>query len=80
MKAKQILYREREVDNLMNMIYGASSMMDSTDADQDDDDEMEGGALDTNRYDVAPQKLSMYKNPAVKRKLKLKFVTGQSSD
>jgi len=41
---------------------------------------MEGGALDTFRFDVAPEKLSMYKNSAVKRKLKSKFVTGQSSD
>ena len=51
----------------------------STDFEEDDDDE-EGGVLDTNRYDVAPQKLAMYKNSALKRKLKSKFVTGQNSD
>ena len=50
----------------------------STDYDEDDDDE--GGVLDTNRYDVALQKLLMYKNSAMKRKLKSKFVTGQNSD
>ena len=78
-KAQQILFREREVDNLMNMIYGASATMDTA-SDDDDFDDDDGGALDSNRFDVAAGKLAMYKRPVVKRKLKSKFVTGQSSD
>ena len=68
-KAKQLLFKEREVDNLMNLIYGASeSQMDTTDFDGDDD--VEGGFIDTNRYDVAKEKLNMFAISAVKRKLK----------
>ena len=64
-----MLFKEREVDNLMNLIYGASeSQMDTTDFDGDDD--VEGGFFDTNRYDVAKIKLNMFAIPAVKRKLK----------
>ena len=64
-----MLFKEREVDNLMNLIYGASeSQMDTTDFDGDDD--VEGGFFDTNRYDVAKEKLNMFAIPAVKRKLK----------
>ena len=56
-------------------------MESSTDmGDDEDDDDMQGGALDTNRFDVAAEKLAMYKRGAVKRKLKSKFVTGQNSD
>jgi len=73
-KAKEILFREREVDSLMNMIYGASQELDAGDDDEDD------LAIDSRRYDVAPEKLLMFKSGAVKRRLKLKFVTGQSSD
>ena len=85
-KAKQILFKEREVDNMMSMIYGASmdDMKVEMEGDDSEDDDMTGGALDTNldtnRFDVAPEKLRMYKDSAVKRKLKTKFVTGQGSD
>jgi len=66
---------------MMTMIYGASmEEMPMDDGDDSDDDDMKGGALDTNRFDVAPEKLLMFKDTAVKRKLKTKFVTGQSSD
>ena len=79
-KAKQLLFKEREVDNLMNLIYGASndSQLDTTDLDGDDD--VEGGFPDTNRYDVAKEKLTMFSITTVKKKLKSKFVTGQGSD
>jgi hypothetical protein len=53
----------------MNLIYGASeSQMETTDFDGDD--VVEGGFIDTNRYDVAKEKLNMFAIPAVKRKLK----------
>lgn len=81
-KAKHILFKECEVDNMMSMIYGASmdDMKVEMEGDDSEDDDMTGGALDTNRFDVAPEKLRMYKDSAVKRKLKTKFVTGQGSD
>ena len=47
--------------------------------DDDDDDDNED-VIDTNRYDVAVEKLNLYRSTAVKRKLKSKFVTGKSSD
>ena len=67
---------------MMSMIYGASmdDMKVEMEGDDSEDDDMTGGALDTNRFDVAPEKLRMYKDSAVKRKLKTKFVTGQGSD
>ena len=71
--AKQMLFREREVDNLMNMIYN-----DKTEdcAEYESDDEENEDVIDCNRYDVAPEKLTMYKETAVKKKLKSRFVTG----
>jgi len=36
--------------------------------------------VDTNRYDVSERKLLKYLKPGVKKQLKQKFVTGQSSD
>jgi hypothetical protein len=71
-KAQQILFKEKQVDNLMNMIYSPEGG-EQTVADSDE-------ALDTNRYDVAEAKLAMYRRKAVKRKLKQRFVTGQSQD
>ena len=38
--------------------------------DFDGDDDVEGDFFDTNRYDVAKEKLNMFTIPAVKRKLK----------
>ena len=64
----------------MSMIYGASNELETTDYEMEDDDDEDNTVMDSSRYDVAPQKLSMYKNPLVKRKLKSKFVTGQGSD
>lgn len=52
--------------------------MDTTDFD--DDEDIEGGVIDSNRFNVSKEKLGMFTRPAVKRKLKSKFVTGQSSD
>ena len=68
-----MLFREKQVDNLMKLIY-----------EEDEDQEMAGQdadteeTLDTYRYDVAPEKLAMYRRDAVKSKLKKKFVTGQT--
>ena len=73
-KSKQILFKEREVDSLMNMIYGSTQDLETMDEDDED------GVIDTYRFDVAKEKLSMYRNSAVKRKLKQKFVTGQGQD
>ena len=73
--AQQMLFREREVDNLMNMIYGDKA--DEQTGHESDDDE---DVIDCNRYDVAPEKLTMYREKAVKRKLKSRFVTGQNSE
>ena len=68
----------------MTMIYGASNGQATTDAmeedDDDDDDDDNEDVIDTNRYDVAVEKLNLYRSTAVKRKLKSKFVTGKSSD
>lgn len=58
----------------MDLIYGGGG------GDGDDDEEDDEATLDTYRYDVASEKLEMYKQGAVKKKLKSKFVTGQSSD
>lgn len=69
-KAKEILFRERGVDNLMDLIYGKH------DEDEDEYGDEEDSTIDTYRYDVAVDKLAMYKNASVKRKLKSKFVTG----
>lgn len=49
-------------------------------ADYDDEDEMDTVILDSHRYDVAKEKLAMYKRSDVKKKLKSKFITGQGSD
>ena len=58
-----MLYREREVDNLMTLIYGNSET-------QDEESEEEEDAIDCNRYSAAAEKLSMYKDSSVKKKLK----------
>jgi len=76
-KAKMVQFRERGVDSLIDMIYGNNG---DQNVDIDPYGDEEETTLDTYRYDVAPDKLSMYKNSSVKRKLKSKFVTGMSSD
>jgi len=62
---KADLYREREVDNLHSMIYG----------DKMEEDE---ATVDTARFDTADKTLQRYLQPAMKRALKRKFVTGKS--
>ena len=62
---EQSLFREREVDNLHNIIY-------NNDATPENNE----NANDCNRYDVNPQKLKMFANASVKKALKAKFVTG----
>lgn len=73
----QTLFRERQVDNLSNLIYGSPK-------EDNNDEEIETDASslehDTNRYDVNPMKLSIYKQVNYKKLLKKKFVTGISKD
>ena len=66
---KQLLFREREVDNLQKLIYGEGS------EDQDTAEESEN-IIDCNRFDVHPSKLEMYLDPQMKKLLKSKFITG----
>ncbi len=66
---EQSLFREREVDNLHNIIYNNKSERENNE-----------DALDCNRYDVNPQKLNIFRNSRLKKALKAKFVTGQSQD
>ena len=73
---QQSLYREREVQNLRDMIYGAIES-DATTYGETFDDSL---IVDTNRYDVHPSKLELYTDPDMKKLLKSKFVTGQSQD
>ena len=70
---KQILFREREVDNLTALIYG------STEAPVSDDIESED-IVDSNRFDVDKSKLELFKQKDMKKMLKSKFVTGGSDD
>ena len=72
-----MLFREREVDNMMKLIYGDKDGHLANESDDEDDDE---DKIDCNRYDVASEKLTMYRDSAVKRTLKSKFVTGKTSD
>lgn len=66
---EQSLFREREVDNLHNIIYNNQT------APENDEN-----TKDCNRYDVNPAKLRMFANVNLKKALKAKFVTGQSQD
>lgn len=75
-KDQQSLYREREVQNLRDMIYGDIDSDAITSAENFDDSLI----VDTNRYDVHPSKLELYTDPDMKKLLKSKFVTGQSQD
>ena len=60
--------REREIDNLQNLIYG--------DSIEDQETEAESDVLDCNRYDVNRNKLEQYLRPEYKKLLKSKFITG----
>lgn len=73
----QKLYREREVDNLQSLIYGAPGKDNESPELFNDDALMK---YDTNRYDVSINKLAMFKSKQVQIKLKKRFVTGQSAD
>ena len=66
----QLLFREREVDNIQNLIYATESTEDIYDEK----------VIDSNRYTAPKVKLEMFKRPTVKRLLKKRFVTGQTSD
>lgn len=67
--ASESLFREKEVDNLTNLIYGSSGL--------EGDNELR---TDTYRYDVNPERLKIFRSPAMKKALKQKFVTGQTQD
>jgi hypothetical protein len=75
-KDLQSLYREREVQNLRDMIYGSIDT-DATTSGENFEDSL---IVDTNRYDVHPSKLELYTDSDMKKLLKSKFVTGQSQD
>lgn len=62
---EQSLFREREVDNLHNLIYNSQTVPENNE-----------NANDCNRYDVNPQKLRIFANANLKKALKAKFVTG----
>ncbi len=68
-KDRQSLYREREVQNLRDLIYG---QIDNDELPTEDDSLI----VDTNRYDVHPSKLEHFTHPDLKKLLKSKFVTG----
>ena len=67
--AQESLFREKEVDNLTNLIYGHTG--------NDADSELR---IDSNRYDVNPERLKIFRSAAMKKALKQKFVTGQTQD
>lgn len=71
---RQTLFREKEVQNLSDMIYGYGEQKE--DEDTQDTEYM----MDCYRYDVHPTRLERYLNPSVKKLLKSKFITGQSSE
>ena len=67
--AAQTLFRERQVDNIQDLIYG------------DQESTETGGSLfDCQRFDVHPSKLLKYRQKPYKKLLKKKFVTGQNKD
>lgn len=71
---QQSLFREREVQNLRDLIYG---QIEGASTEEELDDSL---IVDTNRYDVHPSKLEVYLQPTIKKLLKSKFVTGQSQE
>lgn len=87
--AQSTLFREREVDNLHALIYGAQKDEETVEtfgySDFQDDattqaDVTSNMALDTFRYDINHLRLQRYQVPNYKKLLKKKFVTGQSKD
>ena len=69
---KESLLKERETDNLHQLIYGSvtSHSLETNLAKTED----------STRYDTAPSTLLRYKAPSMKSLLKKKFVTGQTRD
>lgn len=67
---RQSLFREREVQNLRDLIYGEINK------EEDLPTEDESLIVDSNRYDVHHSKLEQFTYPNVKKLLKSKFVTG----
>lgn len=66
----QALYRERQVDNLQNLIYTEETAEDTSDE----------RAIDSNRYLPSRAKLELFKRKSMKKLVKRRFVTGQNSD
>ena len=71
---QQSIFREKEVQNLRDLIYGT---IDSTSAEEEEQDDL---IVDTHRYDVHHSKLEIYLKTDVKKLLKSKFVTGQTQE
>ena len=72
---RQTLFREREVQNLRDLIYGKVNQEDEAAATED-----ESLVVDSNRYDVHHAKLEHFTHPDLKKLIKSKFVTGKSQD
>ena len=68
------MFREKEVDNLRDLIYNQVNQEDEQ-ANNFEDSEY---VVDTNRFQVSMDKLKRYLVSDVKKLLKCKFVTGQS--
>lgn len=66
----QALFREREVDNLQNLIYNQDSTTDY----------MDEHAIDSTRFTAPKAKLQLFTRKSVKKLVKKRFVTGQGSD
>jgi hypothetical protein len=70
-KVVQALFREREVDNLQNLIYGTDT---TNDYSRDD------AQIDSNRFAAPKAKLQLFTHKSMKKLVKKRFVTGQGSD
>lgn len=79
-KDKQSLFREKEVDNLRDLIYNQVNQDGEGDQGYNNNYEDSEYVVDTNRFQVSMEKLKRYLVSDVKKLLKCKFVTGQSQD
>lgn len=62
----QLNFREREVDNLQNLIYGNEGQNDWASEE----------TIDSNRFTAPKVKLELFKRKAMKKLVKKRFVTG----
>ena len=74
-KAKQSLFRERQVDDLHALIYGKSTDQQEYLGGQIFDD-VQALDTETNRFDGNPLRFKSFARPSTKRLLKKRFITG----